>query len=412
MFSLKEWTLCKTLAVILCLILAFETHYLYSRQESPEVKFEAAKQDYLHGDYKNAKATLEGILESVDADKPENRVFLGYVFLLLGGCQEKLGENEAARKSYLKAKELLEEKEATIEGISFAGLLIYEEIFGSKKEQEEDVLVVEFNKGRDAYFAGDYEAAKFVLETLVTTLGSVEGRDTFKGETYLLMGATYEKLKYKELAIKYYCKAKQILGEGKTIEGLELKKLKYYRENCAQALMAVAGAKKGSFFGKFLGTLLGLAVVGGLIWYLFFSKNAPFKKKVEEYVYSSACFTSSWHFEVYSEWLGTAGTTSLTPQTPPNPNENNNWDDSVTYTLSASGGTLIKIELKLSLKISGGDGVTRTDTVYIDGGKILEDTNTFSQSCSNRTYEKDFGVIYSRNSVGTFTVRHQVNLKK
>ena len=92
-----------------------------------------------------------------------------------------------------------------------------------------DPLETAFAQAREAYFAAKYEDAKTVLEKLIADLAAVEGRDSFKGETFLLMGATYEKLKLKELAIKYFCRAKAILGEGKTIEGLELKKLKYYR---------------------------------------------------------------------------------------------------------------------------------------------------------------------------------------
>ncbi len=93
---------------------------------------------------------------------------------------------------------------------------------------QQDPLETAFNQGREAYFAEKYEEAKNILEKLVSDLAAIEGRDSFKGTTYLLMGATYEQLKLKELAIKYFCRAKAILGEGRTIEGLDLKKLKYY----------------------------------------------------------------------------------------------------------------------------------------------------------------------------------------
>jgi hypothetical protein len=83
------------------------------------------------------------------------------------------------------------------------------------------------------------------------------------------------------LAVKYYCKAKQILGEGRTTAGLELKKLKYYREKCAAAIGVGAQEVRrgGGGIGKILGALLFIGVVGGVVWYLFFSKNAPLKKK-------------------------------------------------------------------------------------------------------------------------------------
>jgi tetratricopeptide (TPR) repeat protein len=189
------------------------------------------------------------------------------------------------QKNYEKAKEFLGENEAEVEGISFSGLIVYDEVFGLQTEQgEEDVLTTQFESAKKAFFNEDYEGAKEILEKLEKDLASVEGRYSLKGETFLLMGATYEKLKYRELAIKYYCKAKEILGEGKTIEGLELEELKYYKEACKRITGAVAGkeVKKKSALGKILGIFIFLAALGGIIWYLFFSKNAPLKKKEEK----------------------------------------------------------------------------------------------------------------------------------
>ncbi len=95
----------------------------------------------------------------------------------------------------------------------------------------------------------------------------------------------------------------------------------------------------------------------------------------------------------------------------PNPNQNNGWDDSVTYTLSTSGGTLTSITLRLSVAVSGGDNGKRHDLVYIDGGLILDQTNTFTQSCS-APGSVDYANAYVRNSAGSFTLRHKVELSK
>jgi hypothetical protein len=163
-------------------------------------------------------------------------------------------------------------------------LIAAEASFALPRSQDQaDPLMDRFQNAKSLYFAEKYEEAKTVLETLITDLGAIEGRDTLKGQTYLLAGATYEKLKFKELAVKYYCRAKSLLGEGMTIQGLELKKLKYYSEDCAGGGAALGAASTGSSGGggvmKVLGTLLFLAIAGGVVWYLFFSKNGPLRPK-------------------------------------------------------------------------------------------------------------------------------------
>lgn len=281
---------------------------------------------------------------------------------------------------------------------------------------QEDPLAAAFTKGREAYFAEKFEDAKVVLEKLVSDLAMIEGRDSFKGTTYLLMGATYEKLKLKKLAVKYYCMAKAILGEGKTIEGLNLKKLKYYDENCSGAavIAGASGARRRSFLGGLFGTLLFLSVLGAgayLLWKYVLKKETGGSDGSNTYVFKSACFGTTWHFNIYSEWQGSVGTVTLSPSNvAPQPNENNNWTDQVTYTLSASGGgTMTLIRLKLSVTIEGGDNGKRHDLAWIDGAQILDATNTFSQPCSSPG-AKDYNDIYTRNSTGSFTLKHQVQL--
>jgi hypothetical protein len=287
--------------------------------------------------------------------------------------------------------------------------------------QAVDPLEAQFQAARTAYFAEKYEEAKTVLEKLIGDLGAIDGRDTFKGTTFLLAGATYEKLKFKELAIKYFCKAKAILGEDKTIEGLELKKLKYYLEDCTSGAGSIAGAAqaapKRGFFGSLLGTLLFLAVGAGVVWYLFFSPNAPFKKKSDSSSSSSTttfkaiCFSTAWHVNIESTWEVSAGTISFSPSDKaPQPSESNGWDDSVTYTLSASGGgTLKSVSMTLSVDVGGGDNGKRHDLAYIDGALVLDKTNTFTQPCSTPG-SVSYNNIYSRTSLGSFTLRHKVEL--
>ncbi len=274
------------------------------------------------------------------------------------------------------------------------------------------VLEEQFENAKNLYFAEKYEEAKVELEKIMNAFASLEGYELLKGRTYLLLGASYEKLKYKELAIKYYCRAKEILGVGKTIEGLELKKLKYYKADCAAMTGRATGRRSGSFIGKALGTLLFIGALGGLVWYLFFSPNAPFKKKSETYTFRSVCFSTFWKFTIHSEWMGPYGEITLSPaNTAPQPNENNNWDDSVTYTLSASGGTLVSVSLVLDVEVGGGDNGRRHDQAWVDGSLVLDETNTFSQSCSSpgKVYYAD---IYGRSSLGSFTLRHKVELSR
>jgi tetratricopeptide (TPR) repeat protein len=278
----KGYSICKFLAIILSILIAGQIHFAFSAQEeTPEAKFKAAKAEFANGNYEAAKSILTGLTQAVEENE-QNKVFLGYTYLLLGASEEMLKDDAAAAAHYQKAKELLGEREAAIEGLSFSSLNIYLSVFAAPKARDEAAaLNAQFEEAKKKYFAEDYEGAKLALEQLVSTFAALEGWDVLKGETYLLLGATYEKLKYKELAVKYYCKAKEILGVDKTIAGLELKKLKYYKEEC-RPVAGQPGAKKGSFLGKALGIILGVGILAGAIWYLFFSPNAPLKKKAEK----------------------------------------------------------------------------------------------------------------------------------
>ncbi|MCX6560277.1 MAG: hypothetical protein NTZ26_07155 [Candidatus Aminicenantes bacterium] len=281
---------------------------------------------------------------------------------------------------------------------------------------QQDPFETALAQAREAYFAAKYPEAKTILEKLIGDLAPIEGRDSFKGETFLLMGATYEMLKFKELAIKYFCRAKAVLGEGRSIEGLELKNFKYYKADCTGAAGTIAGStavRRRSFLGGLFGTLLFLSVIGAgayLLW-KYVIKKSDSGTSDTTYVYKSACFSTAWHVEIYSEWYGdTPGTVSFTPaDTAPNPNENNGWTDSVTYTFSTSGGSLKSISLKMSVTVSGGDNGIRRDQAWVDNVSILDATNTFTQACS-APGSKDYNEIYQRTSTGSFVLKHTINL--
>lgn len=291
MFNLQKWTFCKILAVVLCAFFAFEAHLLYAQQaavvsEQTAAQFKSGREAYFAQDYEGAKNILEPLLEALESVEGQDS-FKGQVYLLAGATYEKLEVVDLSVKYYCRAKERLGEGK-TIEGLELKKLKYYSAdcaavaaIFAGGIIVEGDLFLTAYNRAKIAYFAAAFGVAQAILEQLITDLGNVEGREVFKGQVYLLAGATYEAQKFKELAIKYYCRAKAILGEGKTIEGLELKRLKYYGESCAGA--AVAGAvvrpKKRGFLGGLIGTLLGLAILGGVVWYLFINKNSPLKKK-------------------------------------------------------------------------------------------------------------------------------------
>jgi tetratricopeptide (TPR) repeat protein len=188
---LKDKPYCKILAVVLSVFIGVEATYLFAQETDPLTKYKIARLDYLDGDYINALATCESIIEVVDETKPENKTFLACVYLLIGASNEKLDREEAARKSYAKAKELLEGKEPACEGLSLETLAIYFEYFGGPGERTEvEIWLTDLGMAKQAYFAEDYAGAKITLEKLIATLAPVAGYDTLKGEVDLLMGAT------------------------------------------------------------------------------------------------------------------------------------------------------------------------------------------------------------------------------
>ena len=65
--------------------------------------------------------------------------------------------------------------------------------------------------------------------------------------------------------------------------------------------------------------------------------------------------------------------------------------------------------MTMSVTVAGGDNGKRHDMAWVDGTSILDQTNTFTEPCSasgSRVYDN----IYSRSSLGSFTLRHKVEL--
>jgi len=248
---------------------------------------QSCRELYLAGDFQNARICLENVLEKTDKADPANRIPQAELSLMLGAVNERLEAPDKAEEWYRKAKELLNGAPAVVNGVDFTGLPVYTKVFQPtpppvekpvEPKPEADAYELEMQGAKELYFKGEYEAVRGKLDKLAAELAKIEGRDTLKGEMYLLMGANHEQLKYKEISIRYYCKAKEILGANKSFQGLELKKLKWYKKTCpAGSQYAKAGTKKKG--GGWIGTLLGLALLGGAIWYLFINKNSPIKKK-------------------------------------------------------------------------------------------------------------------------------------
>jgi len=417
MLSSRERAVCKVLAVVLSVLICVEAPVVLSGQEQSQLdKFASAKMDFVSGRNAAAKQKVEEIIKATDESKAETRDFLGQAYALLGASCEFLGLSESAKKHYRKAAELLGGQKPAVPGVSFSGLTVFDGMFGAGGQKTRDPLTESFIKGRDAYFGRRYEEARSILEKLIKDLSAVSGRDSLRGQTFLVAGAVCEKLELKGTAIQYYCEAKAILGTGKTIPGLTLKELLYYDEKCPGEGGVFAGPQvevgRGSpTIGRILRTLFYVAMLGGVIWFLFFSKNAPFKRMIGgggDSEYSSACFSTIWKFEGTVDWApGQEGILRLEPNVFPQPSQNNGWDDTVSYALTAVGGTAVSVSLAFSLDIGGGNVATRHDIITVDGTEVLNVTNTFSEACASpgkKTYEN----VYRRENTGTFTIRHKV----
>lgn len=420
--NLKGSIFCKALALILCVFLAFEVSYLQAYQTTDQMnqQFNSAKEAYFADDFNSAKNTLESLVSSI-AQLEGMDSFKGEVYLLLGAAYEKLEFNNLAIKYFCLAKAILGEGK-TIEGLDLNSLTLYWTQCQTAGGVMISVLIIQYEEGYRSYLAGDYEGSKVTLENLVSTIDTLEGFESLKGETYLVLAAAYEALKYKELSIKYYCQAKAILGVGVTVDGIRLSKLRWYKAKCptgAAAARVVVTRRRGG--GGFIGFLLGLAVLGGIIWYLFINKNSPLKKDdsggggSDTHVYTSSCFTTSWFWHISSTWSGSAGTIDLVPnpvtEMRPRPTENNNWSDDFDFEITKSGGgTLLSFTVVLDFTTGGGWDVNRKDIVTKDGVQVLNETNSWNNDCDVAPGEKEYLAIATWTTLGSHSIGHAVTL--
>jgi hypothetical protein len=275
-----------------------------------------------------------------------------------------------------------------------------------------DVFQGRFDEARTAFFSGNAEGARIILEPLIADIAGVDGRDVLKGEIYLLAGAVYEKLKYKELAVKYFCLAKGILGQGKSIEGLVLKDYKYYKADCRPVPAAARVVKRKGGFGRFLGTLLGLAAVavGG---YLLYTK--VIKKKDED---SNKDIYYENEYQAWTCWYASATSSSSTKPsiTPadnwaPNPSFSNSYDS--TTTVSITGPKITSWSVKLA--VTACKGLTRRDIVYVNDVQKIDVTNTFDRACGGAIADfcsdpadgKEYAIASGSGEV-TLKLRHHI----
>jgi hypothetical protein len=421
--NLKGSFICKALALVLCVFLAFEVSYLQAYQATDQMnqQFKSAKEAYFADDFEGAKTTLESLVSSI-AQLEGMDSFKGEVYLLLGAAYEKLEFNNLAIKYFCLAKDILGEGK-TIEGLDLNSLTLYWTQCQTANGVAISVLIIQYEDGYRAYLSGDYEGTKVILERLVSIIDTLEGFESLKGETYLVLGGAYEALKYKELAIKYYCKAKAILGVGVTVDGIRLSKLRWYKAKCptgAAAARVVVRERRGG--GGFIGFLLGLAVLGGLIWYLFINENSPLKKDEsggdsgsDTHVYTASCFTTSWFWHISATFDGTGGSIDLVPspvtEMRPRPTENNGWSDTFNFEIQKSGPpNLISMEVYVDFTTGGGWDVSRRDIITKDGGQVLDVTNSWSNDCDIAPGEKEYLKIATWTTLGNKSIGHTVTL--
>ncbi len=315
-----------------------------------------------------------------------------------------------------------EEKFSKFLILFLAFLFVFQGDFSFAQASPDDPFPGIFLNAKGLYLNEKYEDAKSVLEKMVSDLAEIKGRETLKGETYLLIGAVYEKLKFKKLASKYYCLAKDLLGKGKSFEGLKLKDLKYYKKKCPRSGVVVRpGVRHKSGFGRLLGSLLGLALIGGVIWYLFINKNSPLKNKEDSSteltwseIVSKYSFATYWkaHLSIVCN-SGSSCSATLSPKTnwAPLPQQANNWDDSKTVSIVTTG-SYSSLTLKIEVEISGCNNGKRRDIIYVDGNQVLDVTNIFTNSCDTNSMEnsKKVYTILQKSGTKSFVLRHVVNL--
>ena len=420
----------KSVALALTLLIGLPLPSLLSQEpDRLQESFEVAHKAYSEGQLVPARELLEDLLPKLL--ETENREQLsGKANLLAGAVYESLELRAKAVFHYCQAREILGYGRA-FPGLDLESLAWYAEPCPEKEPEplvavetvREDPYLVRFNKAKISFFAGDHQQAKDVLEKLITDITDLSGRDTFKGEVYLLAGATYEKLKFREPAFKYFCLAKSILGRGRTIDGLKLKDYKIYKKDCPEGAVYAKAAKKKKGGAGILGTLLGLAVLAGAA-YLVYTK---FIKKDEEETSAPVYYENE--YQAWTCWHAavTAENTTVNPQInsdyAPNPNFGNNYDDQSTFTVSGEN----IVQWSVGITITACNGLTRRDQIYVNGGQVIDVTNTYNKSCAggpgindfcgsphDYSAQKDFHQfqVASGSGQASFTIRHKITFTR
>ena len=294
------------------------------------------------------------------------------LYLLLAASEEKLNEIEPARRHYQKAAELLGDEPATIDGIVFIGLVLYTGAVRRGAGRRHARRPVQQRQGR--LLPGEVRGRQAHPGKARRRSRAIDGRDTLKGRTYLLAGAANEKLGFIEPAVKYYCRAKAILGEGITFQGLELKTLKYYTADCGPA-----GSRPGPRPGPgpsggaghedpgddpFAGDRRRRRLVPLLLQERAAQKDGRYEHRrqhdVHEHLLHDVLEVLGRGGMVQRHRDGDRHSGRQRGQLSGRPSQSNNWEDQVTYTLSATGGgTLASISLNIDLEVGGGDNAKR-----------------------------------------------------
>ncbi len=429
MTSWPKTHLFKSVALVLAFLIGLPAPALLAQApDRLQQNYDLARQAYFDGHLVLARELLEELLPQLFEADDRGRL-AGEASLLAGAVYEGLELKAEALFNYCQAKEILGSGR-TIDGLDLESLSWYAEPCPEKSPEtvieaetiEEDLFLVRFSGAKKIFFAGNYQQAKNDLEMLIADIENLAGRDSFKGEVYLLAGATYEKLKFRELAFKYFCQAKSILGKGRTIEGLKLKDYKQYKKDCPDGTVyaKAAGRKKG---GGFLGALLGLAVLAGAA-YLVYTK---FIKKDEEDTPAPVYYENE--YQAWTCWhaSATAQNTTVTPQInsnyAPNPSFSNNYDDQSTCTITGEN----IVHWSVGITITACNGLTRRDQVFINGSQVLDVSNTYNKSCAggpgisdfcnsphDYSAQKDFHQfeVASGSGQASFTIRHKITFTR
>ncbi|HDP94049.1 MAG TPA: tetratricopeptide repeat protein [Candidatus Aminicenantes bacterium] len=286
MRQLKQMAVCRWISMILVVMMAVPAGTLAAAQpDLMEQRFEQARRAWKNGEWENARTALLEIMASWDPEQTRES-FQGNVHLLMGAIAEKTDRNEESIQHFCLARTFLGDRIPLDE-------LKQENFFNYNAACDPvQTVAISFRHALVLFLAEDYDQALETLKPRALEMQSTGADRKLQGRVSLLMGAVHEKLKNKNQSIQWFCRAKELLGPGHSVSWLELSKYRFYKKHCKGGVLAVAGNRKKRG-GRFLGTLLGLAALGGIVWYLFINKNSPLKgddKEEEKGEYTSITF--------------------------------------------------------------------------------------------------------------------------